>query len=377
MVSSNAPKKKKPFFGKFLSKGSKKVGHSESVIKNFLSKSKNKKVTHPLNLILKHVGSLQFLERSILFFVLFLAEVLFIKLYVDYGHGTLDLVELLHLPQRFPLLTLVVFLVFFFISKYTILELRKIKPFKFDRFSFFLGLNLLCFVAFFLLNKFMATNSILVYQNKWTFLIFWYVLGAALTIFLLMSVFELRYLLHFAWNFKVLALSSLGIGMLFLYLYPIFYKTWSFFSRIIAVVVFYMLKLSFPTAQLPDNNIPRLILPNFRAQIAAQCSGIEGMTLFILLFTVIVIVDWKTINKIKLIPIYMLGLAGMIAINILRIYAIFVIGNIYSVEFAIGLFHSNAGWILFTVYFLVFEYLTYSWLRKKKGVLAKPKASKK
>ncbi|MBW2992467.1 exosortase/archaeosortase family protein [Candidatus Woesearchaeota archaeon] len=358
----------KPVLGKLLSKGSKKPSHSETVIRNFLKKKPDKRIVHPLNLILKHIGSLQFIERSIIFFVIFLVEVLIIKLYVDYGLGTLDLAELLHLPQRFPLLALIVFLIFFFISKYTILELKKLKPFSFRRFGTFLTLNLVCFIAFFLLNKFMATNSITVYQNKWTFLIPWYILGISLTVFLLLAIFDLKYLLNFVWDFKLLALTSLGVGMLFLYLYPVFYRTWGFFSKIVALAVFAMLKLTFPSAQLPDHHVPRLVLPNFRAQIAAQCSGIEGMTLFILLFTIIVIVDWQMINKWKLIPMYILGLAGMLFVNILRIYTIFFIGNVYSVEFAIGLFHSNAGWILFTVYFLIFEYTTYDWLRKKKGV---------
>jgi|GEM_PF-2006899 len=361
----------KNLFGKFLRKGSKKTGHSEKVIKNILKKKPDRRIIHPLNLLLHHMGSLQFLERSILFMVIFIIETLIIKIYVDYGKGTLDLVELLHIPQNFPLLLMVVFLVFFFISKYVILELRKIKPFNFRRFGIFFSLNILSFIIFFALNKYMADNSVLVYENKWLFLSLWYFLAVSLTLFLLMAIFNFKYLINFIWDFKALAITSFAIGSLFLYLYPLFYKTWGFFSRIVALSVFAMLKLTFPSAQLPDHNIPRLVLPNFRAQIAAQCSGIEGMTLFILLFTVIIVVDWKMVNKIRLIPLYMIGIAGMLFINILRIYAIFVIGNVYSVEFAVGLFHSNAGWILFTVYFLIFEYFTYDWLRKSKGIARK------
>jgi len=126
-----------------------------------------------------------------------------------------------------------------------------------------------------------------------------------------------------------------------------------------------MLKLSYPNAiSTGSGSAPILSAGGFSAKIFAPCSGIEGMTLFITLFVVMMMIEWRFINKTKAFSLLLLGTMGAFAVNILRVYALFQVGIIVSPEFAIGFFHSNAGWILFSLYFIGFEFFTYNWMRK-------------
>ena len=110
--------------------------------------------------------------------------------------------------------------------------------------------------------------------------------------------------------------------------------------------------------------MPVVGTPALAAKIYSPCSGIEGAGLFLLLFTALFIIEYKNLNKGKVLVLYLVGLIGAFIVNILRTFSIFVIGNFTSPEFAIGAFHSNVGWILFTLYFLAFVYIVYPWMRK-------------
>ena len=211
----------------------------------------------------------------------------------------------------------------------------------------------------------MEQNPELVLQNISFFLFTWYGSAVILTSTLFLAFFRKQYIINFSKIFfKPLIYSSI-ISLIFLNTYPFLQKFWYSFSSITANTAHAILNLFYPTQIKFSANVPTLILPNFRAAISAPCSGIEGLTLFVFLFTLLFLVDWKFINKKKAIFLYIIGMAGTILINILRITALFLIGQIHSPQLAVGFFHSNAGWILFSAYFVIFEFITYDWLRKK------------
>jgi len=60
----------------------------------------------------------------------------------------------------------------------------------------------------------------------------------------------------------------------------------------------------------------------------------------------VLIVDAPRWRARQILPAYLGGLATMMALNILRIAALVEIGARYSAQFAVGTFHSNAGWVL-------------------------------
>ena len=87
----------------------------------------------------------------------------------------------------------------------------------------------------------------------------------------------------------------------------------------------------------------------FVVEIAAVCSGYEGIGL-VLIFTAFYLVifrqDFRFPQSLMLLP---LGVVAIWAFNVLRIAALIVIGAEISPELALGGFHSLAGWIGFVV----------------------------
>ncbi len=86
----------------------------------------------------------------------------------------------------------------------------------------------------------------------------------------------------------------------------------------------------------------------FYVEIAAECSGYEGLGLM-LVFTVAWLwfhrADWRFPHALVLIPI---GLAAIWMVNCLRVAALVLIGIAGAPEIAIGGFHTQAGWVGFT-----------------------------
>lgn len=88
---------------------------------------------------------------------------------------------------------------------------------------------------------------------------------------------------------------------------------------------------------------------DFVVEIAAVCSGYEGIGL-VLIFTAFYLVifrqDFRFPQSLLLLP---LGVVAIWAFNIFRIAALIVIGAEVSPELALGGFHSLAGWISFVL----------------------------
>ena len=71
--------------------------------------------------------------------------------------------------------------------------------------------------------------------------------------------------------------------------YPFVSRLWPLFSNISGKAAFAIVKVLVPAAELGvEEGLPLVLMPNFRAQIAAPCSGIEGMSLFLVLFTIFI-----------------------------------------------------------------------------------------
>jgi exosortase/archaeosortase family protein len=121
---------------------------------------------------------------------------------------------------------------------------------------------------------------------------------------------------------------------------------------------------------------PLIGIGTFSAIIGKPCSGIDSLLLFTALYSLMLILDWKRMNKAKAIAFFAIG---MFITNILRIFVLFLVGAHYSPKLVVGLFHlafspttfsgnhksdnprrsrdylyTNLGWILFIAYFAVF-----------------------
>lgn len=109
---------------------------------------------------------------------------------------------------------------------------------------------------------------------------------------------------------------------------------------------------------------PALRADSFSAHIAPACTGITSLALFTGLYLFVLFLDWKKMNKKRAALVYLIGLAGMFIVAILRTYSLFYIGTNWSPKFALSGFHTNAGWTFFVAYFLVYFWFAYPEMKK-------------
>jgi exosortase E/protease (VPEID-CTERM system) len=114
--------------------------------------------------------------------------------------------------------------------------------------------------------------------------------------------------------------------------------------------------------------------PRFTVSVGAPCSGIEGLGL-VLVFTSVWLWFFRKENRfpraLLLIPC---ALACAFVLNVARISALILIGNAGAPEVAFVGFHSQAGWIAFTLVALGFSMATQrlAWVKKPAGATALP-----
>ena len=142
---------------------------------------------------------------------------------------------------------------------------------------------------------------------------------------------------------------------------------WHVFSGTVAWLVYSLLKISYPAASLaPNADGPAIVAGGFGARIGSLCSGIESMMLFSALFVIIIAVDFKKIDLKRAFIVFFPALAGVFLLNVVRIYLLFLVGINVSRDIAVGMFHTNAGYILFCAYFFGFLWFVYPWMMCKK-----------
>ena len=147
---------------------------------------------------------------------------------------------------------------------------------------------------------------------------------------------------------------------------PLLEDIWiKYIAPIQGKIIYYFIRLFDSTMayQLKSNHVA-LNSQNGLIKIIFVCSGFEGITLFLLVFSILAIYDWKLINKGKLFFLYIAGALLMFFANIIRL--ILIIGWMLYVpqKLFFDAFHMNVGWITYAVVLGLFEYFTYNWLRR-------------
>ncbi|MBI5148346.1 exosortase/archaeosortase family protein, partial [Candidatus Pacearchaeota archaeon] len=140
---------------------------------------------------------------------------------------------------------------------------------------------------------------------------------------------------------------------------------WLLLSKTVTASVYLLLKISMlkPRVFIKDG-VPWIGARNFVVGIIETCSGIEGIAYFLLLYTSLLIFNWRKLNLKNALFAYIPGLIGVFLVNILRVYLTILVGVFYSQDFAVGLFHTNIGIFLFIVYFIVFWIIAIKFIRK-------------
>ncbi len=116
---------------------------------------------------------------------------------------------------------------------------------------------------------------------------------------------------------------------------------------------------------------------DFAVNIAWQCSGLEGLSIFCFLISVFILYDWHLFGKLKRLWVaYLLAAAVVLVVNAARIASIFLYaewtlaheGDTSARWSTIDAFHSNAGLVLYTAVFAMTLPLLYRWARRNSRV---------
>jgi len=252
----------------------------------------------------------------------------------------------------FPAYTLIL-IVLFGVFNRRILHNYKVRQ-ALSRSLAFVLLSAVSFVIYFL-TKFTYPDVINDYVwSFWTYNAF-YFLGVA---FIALAIFGVGL---FKKTFQSLIIFFFAV-YLFYMLTQVTWELWSFLAKSVAGLTYHILKIFTRqvNVQYTSGN-PMLTVKGFSIIIGPPCSGIESLSLFTGLFLLMVVYEQKNLNWKRSIVVFFIGLAGTYLLNALRMVLISVIG-IYRPILAQGLFHSQAGWILFSTFILVLMYSSYPWI---------------
>lgn len=116
--------------------------------------------------------------------------------------------------------------------------------------------------------------------------------------------------------------------------------------------------------------------PYFSISIFPACSGLEGILIFVTVFSIFLIQSNLIFLKTKYIFFtYLIGIFYMYVLNILRIISYFLFGmsvaktsgSVEGAKSAIKLFHSNVGWVLYFIGISLFIYIWVYFSKKLKN----------
>jgi exosortase/archaeosortase family protein len=153
------------------------------------------------------------------------------------------------------------------------------------------------------------------------------------------------------------------IALVSFYPLRIFTMAWPWYGQALGRSVYALCHLFVPSMGYVPALTPTLLGPNLDVTIVFGCGGLQGIKLFQILFALVLVVDWNQINRRRAVTAYFGGLAAMLIANAIRITLLFVLGNTRLRNHVIE-YHLTAGWILFTLAFIVYLFAIYRWLMK-------------
>ena len=183
--------------------------------------------------------------------------------------------------------------------------------------------------------------------------------------FLVLGVYGFSFIINFVKKFKKELFYFLIFGVVVYSLMYQVWKLWPYLSWVVLKVVAFLLKLINADFQIIE---PATIkVGDFAATIGEACSGVYSIFIFTALYLFIILIDWKKINKKKACLLFIPALLGAFFVNIFRVFLIFVVGGYVSEKAALGLYHSYTGMIFFLIYFAIFWFLFYKWMKDEKN----------
>lgn len=208
----------------------------------------------------------------------------------------------------------------------------------------------------YLSNIFAADQGVALY----TIIVAKLMLLAAAFFFFALCAYGINYCKTFYAKFRKELIITAIIAFLLYHILILFQSGWMIFSEIVTIVLFIIFTSFYHVRFDFGPEGPLMKVNDFIVRIGETCSGIDSMLLFVLFFLAIFALDHKKIIKKKFFIAFILGFIGVYFVNIARLFLLMLIGVHISADLAVGLFHTNAGWIFFVIYFL-----GYYWFARK------------
>jgi len=152
------------------------------------------------------------------------------------------------------------------------------------------------------------------------------------------------------------------IASFFYIITTILWQAWYYMSLGVAKVVVFVFSLFTSQTSLQVTAVdPIVTLQNFTVIIGPPCSGIESLSMFFGLWLLLFVYEQDRLQVGRSVVVLFVGLVGAYVLNIFRVALILMMGT-KNPDFAVGLFHSQVGWVLFSVFILVLLYFLYPWM---------------
>jgi exosortase/archaeosortase family protein len=255
-------------------------------------------------------------------------------------------------------------------------KLLKIKSFKFKKHQIFFAILAIAFVISQYVLKYLINQNTTYFLQAVTF---WGIIKiliiALFVISLTLAVFGLDFFKYFIKEYKKEIGMFILLSAAFFTLMLLVQNLWTYFSSFISNLLYHIFSLFFQDVTykpfvssftMSEGGGPLLGIGNFKAIVGKPCSGIDSFLLFTSLYSLIFILDYKKLKKGLAITLFFVGAIGMFLTNLIRILLLFIVGAYIDANFAIGMFHSNIGWILFIIYFFIFWWIASKYVYKEK-----------
>ncbi len=247
---------------------------------------------------------------------------------------------------------------FIILTRSSIKDIRHV-PYK--------GSNVLFVVlAFTLIPVFFSIAQLLLLEESFTsnlpLSVATHALAISIPLFLVIGIFSWQFILYFIRKFKREIGICFGLSVFFYFAIFQVWKLWPYFSGAVLHSVSFLLSLH--VSPVMEVGYLTLFVEDFAVRIEQACSGLDSMFLFTCLYVLIALVDWNKFNKAKLIGLYFVALIGLFLVNILRVYGLILVGVYFDPQLTLQLFHTYLGMVLFMIYFFLFWFASYNWLKK-------------
>ncbi len=321
----------------------------------------------------KRKGFRQFVIRTSIFFVILLAIQLSIFLYFSktgffrtyLAIPTIFYFEFLQGLSKQDFLNSAIFVIvaFFLWRREDIFKLHSYKQ-DYKQTLIFSILALSSLLLHYLFKYWIVTNLSLTLRYVILIILIKYTLNILFVVFLALSIYNLNFIRFFIKKFYIDMIFFTIILVLYYKIIEWFQDSWLFFSTVVGKILYFIFSKFFDnvTFRISSQAGPILGVEDFKVGISKVCSGIDSLLFFISLFTILFVLNWKELDKKRMMLLLIPGLIGTFILNIARVFLIVLIAIKISPELAVDLFHTNAGWVLFLGYFIIFWHFGSKWV---------------